>query len=341
MKKTSLKFWSFQPRFSLLIALLLLILLMLGFFLLRHYLNWPGENAEITVLIGIMLFSLLPVVLAVVDVLIERGGVVEISGLKFEFSKASGAGMPDFAVPDNIGAPGQPISDSGTMQILESLQHATANKIVVIDLKDGYAWWETRLLVLLAGAVRLQKPEILVFTAKVGNEENCFQGWAYAKELWPLLLRSYPPFAKIYHTTQAAVRQWGLVEPIGPNQMPALPTWVGVGLASRYQGMAFDYPTGLPRPLFPEQLFASELGEKIEKTEPPRWVSLAKMEELFRSCLHNGAVEESNEDDQQISAFFEQDADYIAITEKGKYKALASRTVLLSEFVKALVIKKA
>ena len=55
-----------------------------------------------------------------------------------------------------------------------------ASEIAVIDLEDGQAWWETRLLVLLAGAVRLKKPDKIVFLGTDAEIVDCFQGLVHA-----------------------------------------------------------------------------------------------------------------------------------------------------------------
>jgi hypothetical protein len=47
---------------------------------------------------------------------------------------------------------------------------------------------ETRLLVLLAGAVRHKKPDKIVFVGKEANMDRRFQGWSYADDLLPQLV---------------------------------------------------------------------------------------------------------------------------------------------------------
>src|SRR5262245_62004215 len=82
-------------------------------------------------------------------------------------------------MPTNIGGtPGQPISDSDTSSILDSLRQASSSDVIIIDLGSGGEWWETRLLVLLAGAARLRHPEIVVFVATDGGVARAFQRWA-------------------------------------------------------------------------------------------------------------------------------------------------------------------
>ena len=55
------------------------------------------------------------------------------------------------------------------------------------------AWWETRLLVLLAGAVRHKK---IVFVGKEANMDRRLQGWSYADDLLPQLVTAHPQYAR-------------------------------------------------------------------------------------------------------------------------------------------------
>ena len=55
------------------------------------------------------------------------------------------------------------------------------------------AWWETRLLVLLAGAGRHKK---IVFVGKDANMDRRFQGWSYADDLLPQLVTAHPQYAR-------------------------------------------------------------------------------------------------------------------------------------------------
>lgn len=157
--------------------------------ILRATKAWPSEKIDSTVLIGVLLLGFLPVLLALVDVFIERGGVIEYGGVKIDFSKVPQMGVSGFTVPVNIGVRGEPVTDSSTTQILDSLRQAATCDAVIIDLEEGQAWWETRLLVLLAGAERLKKPEKFVFAGTDAGKAECFQGWAHASDLLPHLAR--------------------------------------------------------------------------------------------------------------------------------------------------------
>jgi hypothetical protein len=164
MNKPDRKFWPFRPRSSFAWSITILVGLLFVLTVLKKYGMWQiSEKSDTAVLIGVVLISLLPVLLAVLDIIIERGSVIEYGGVRIDFSQVPQMGMSGFTVPTNIGVSGQAVSDSSTTEILDALRHATACEIIVIDLEEGQAWWETRLLVLMAGAVRLGKPHKVVF----------------------------------------------------------------------------------------------------------------------------------------------------------------------------------
>jgi hypothetical protein len=297
------------------------------------------------VLIGVLVFSVLPIVLVLVDAVIERGGVIQYGDVKIDFSQVQQTGLSGLTVPANIGVRGQPVNDSSTTQILDTLRRATTCEVIIIDLEDGQAWWETRLLVLLAGAVRLRKPEKVAFVGKDGGIDGFFQGWSHPHELLPLLLEAHPQYRRSYHAAQAAAEQWKLIEPVtsarlgNPVAVPPQPLWIH-GLASKHPWMAFDSTTGLPNPLLAEQLLASELGEQVESQEQPKTISLVRLEELFRPVLHKEKIDEPWPAKQQLDSFFGSDAAYLAVTRNGQYSTLVSRLTVLSGIVKTLLEKK-
>jgi hypothetical protein len=112
------------------------------------------------------------------------------------------------------------------------------------------------------------------------------------------------------------------------------------GLATRHSWMAFDVSTGLPNKFYAEQLLASELGEKIEQIEPPRTISIVRLEELFRPVLHKEAIDESWPSERQLNEFFTNDLPHVAITNNGQFKSLISRTSVLNKMVGTLVQSK-
>ena len=176
--------------------------------------------------------------------------------------------MVGITIAPNIGVQGQPVTDSSTMQILDTLRQATSCDVVIIDLEDGQAWWETRLLVLLAGAARLNKPDKVVFVGKDANTDRRFQGWSHAGDLLPRILTAHPQYERSLQAAWAAAGQWNLVEPLDsptPSApvvpVPAPPPWLSGRLATGHPWMAFDPATGLHNQLFAEQILSTAASQ--------------------------------------------------------------------------------
>ncbi|SEQ06762.1 hypothetical protein [Nitrosomonas ureae] len=329
------KLWPFSPRASLITAIVFLVVFLVLIGILRTLAAWPSAQSESIVLIGILVLSLLPIALALLDKIIDRGAVIEYGGVKLAFSQSRELGISGLTVAANIGVRGVAITDSGTIQILDALKQASTQDIVIIDLEEGQAWWETRLLVLLAGAERRGKPDKIVFVGKDAAKDQQFQGWSYTSQLLSCLLKAHPQFERILHAARAAASQLALVEPGQPPNPPWQPP-LGP-LAMRYQWMANDPATGLPNELFMEQALQSELGEKFEQQEGSRSINLVRLEELFRPTLHKDCIDLSWPADRQLDAFFGTDVPFLAITQDGRYSALVSRLTLLNQLLKPML----
>jgi hypothetical protein len=131
------------------------------------------------------------------------------------------------------------------------------------------AAWRVYAAVLLAGAVRLGKPNKVVFVCKDANVDHQFHGWAYATDLLPHLVAAHPQYARSVDSAWAASRQWELVEPLdSPN-----PT-----------------DTVVPVP-----------------AAPPPWlsgsVSLARLEELFHAVLAKANIDLSWPAERSLKLF--------------------------------------
>lgn len=346
MSELDRRFWPFRPRASVAAAITLLVGLWFIVALVRTFAGWPSANSEQAVLIGVLVLSVLPILLAVLDVSIDRGAVLEYKGVKIDFSRVHGIGMRAVTVPVNIGVRGQSVTDSSTTQILDALRQATSCDVAIVDLEEGQAWWETRLLVLLAGAERLKRPEKIVFVGTDAGRSQRFQGWAHAPELLRQLLQAHPQYLRSFQAARAAARQWDLVEPTNPVlpgqpvSPPPQPLWISGRLATAHGWMAFDGATGLRNEMLAEQLLASDLGDQVESGNAPTKVDLIRLQTLFKPVLATQTVDQSWPADRQMSALLDGDATYIAATQDGKYLTMTSRLQLLSEVLSALVEKR-
>lgn len=343
MNDNDRRLWPFRPRTGLILTAILLVGLLLLVAVLRANLDWPSAQSENAVLIGVLVISLLPILLALLDIIMERGAVIEYGGIKVDFSQSREMGTAGIIVAANIGVRGQAVTDSSTMEILGALKQAAATDVVIVDLERGEAWWETRLLVLLAGAERLGRPQQVVFVGTDAGKDQQFQGWSYATDLLPRLVKAHPQYERSLCAARAAAHQWELVEPVNPPvpgvppQGPVQPPWLSGALALRYNWMAFDSSTGLRNEHQAEQILQSDLGERVERQEGARQITLVRLEELFRPVLNKEHIDLAWSADRQLNMFLESEAPSIAVTQNGKYSTLVSRVMMLNEVVKSLV----
>lgn len=343
MMSENIRLWPHSSIRAVILSLVTLVLLILLLIALRVGIGWPSPASEGLLLLGLFLLSFIPVILVLVDSMMARGGILEFRGLKVDFSNAqdSASALPDVTIPANIGVPSQAVSDSSTHEILDALKQAVGSESVVIDLAEGDAWWETRLLVLLAGAVRHNQPKIIVFVGNESSHPQTFLGWAYASDLLPRLLNAHPRYATIYYRTLAAARQWELVEPSEIlDSPPPQPTWFQPGLATLHPRMAFE--SNLPNPFFAEQLLASELGTHIEYSDAqPRTIDSQRLRSLFTSVLKVDTIDSTKTSEERMESFFKSDKPYIANTDaNNQFQSLVSRLSLLNAIVGNLVQKK-
>lgn len=336
------KFWPFRPKLSILLSIILVVGLLIITGILRSVISWPSDASTNTVLAGILLLSLLPVLLAILDVIIGKGGSIGYKDFKIDFGKAQQFGFSGFTIPANIGIPGVAVTDSGTSNILQTLAEATATGIVVVDLEDGHAWWETRLLVLISGAARLRRPDKIVFVANKEGKQRIFQGWADPESPLQQLLHNQE-YARNLYKTRAAAKQWelyGSLDLLPPNTYyppPPIPNWMQGSFAANHSWMAFSDQTGLPNEFLAEQYLQNELGIEIEqKPEGSKHISIVRLNELFDAVLIKQAIDMAWTNEKQTTTFFATDADFITITENNRYSALVSKQILLNEALKSI-----
>jgi hypothetical protein len=338
MNEINQRFWPFKPQVSSVAAISALVIVLAILSIFPGTVAWAEKESRTTILVLVLLLSSLPILLALVDVVVERGAKIRYAGVEIELSKVPQfGGGSAFTVPVNIGLRAQSVTESAT-EIIDTLEKSTSCDVVIVDLESGQAWWETRLLVLLAGAVRLKKPDKLVFVGRDSGTDRSFQGWSHPYELLPHLLEAHPQYSLSYYKALAAARQWELVGPMGAGKVPAQPAWVQTGLATN-PSMAFNPTDGLPNEFLAEQLLQSDLGTEVEATGQPNSMSLVRLEQLFRPVLHKENIDQAWSSERQMNAFFDGKEEYIAITNNSQYTTLVARLAVLNTMFRKFVQK--
>jgi hypothetical protein len=313
----------------MLVAILVLILLLAAWGLLRDVLHFDKVEAG-WVLLGIASLSVLPIVLLLLEGISAAGGTVKVGQVKVALTAAAGAQTLVLA-PPNV-TPSPVIGDSGSGQIIDGLRRARTSKIVVVSLEDGHAWWESRLLILCAGAVRLGQPQVIVFTAMRQGKVDQFVGWGHPNDIQDRLLDANPDFL--------AARDTAMGLAAAARQMHALGKEI-----SRYPKLAgkqsIVYPPSASVRLnlfLEEQLLADALAPGENETH--REIGLSRLKELLDPVLRNGYVDRTDPDAEWFRKALRSDEEYLAITDSGTYVGLMTRAEVVTEVLLALAAAK-
>lgn len=332
------RLWPYSPMYALIAAPVLFSLLLVFLGLLRGELDLPA-NSDGGMIWIILLISFLPVALLVFDAFGDRAATIEYMGIKLALSGAAAVEADQAVqVPTNIGVPAQPVTDSNTTAILEAIRVSVRSEVVVIDLAGGKAWWDTRLLVLLAGAERHRQTSAVVFLATAGGVQRRFQGWGKPGDLLSILLDADRRYRMCYLRAQAASAQWALVEPTGdPNVPPPPQHWMTGRLASGHAWMVYEHGSVLPNPFAFEQFLANELGNEIELQGGSKWVNVPRLRDLFTPVLRVEGVEVSDAEDERIDRVLKASGRYVAQTHEGVFQDLVRKDDVLFSIVRDLV----
>jgi hypothetical protein len=318
MHDTTNKLWPYSRSLALAaipIILLLSVLIISGFHLLF---DWPDQDMN----------RWLIMLVAVISFIASSKAVLDLRGIKIDFSNIVMAN-PEFkrqpiGIPDNIGVKGPIISDTAPMDILTALNESIKSDLVIINLGRGDSWWVTRLLVLVAGAVRAGAPEVFVFTGDQENTPNHFLGWAKHKDVLESILKDKEQYEIRYQKSVQIARQFNLFR--DPDLLPA-----GINLSVEVSRYTNDYRYTQSGENAAEQILMDQLAfmHGYDNTgsmeEPPDRLTLGRLIELSGHCLYRQSIDLANHSENQIKSMIDSSAPYIALVRHGVFDSILSR----------------
>lgn len=323
------RFWPFGAKVAVLLTPALLVLLLLAWGIGRARLHFDNAPAG-WVLLGIAVLSIIPLLLVILEGVAASGGSVEVGTVKVALTSAA-VSLRTPIVPSNATQQrGIPLQDSGSSQILEALKDSATSNVVIVDLEDGHAWWETRLLILCAGAVRLGRPHVIVFTAIQEGERDRFVGWGRPHDLRDRLLGSDGGYRRaeeeanglaIAARLQHAASGPPTAPPVVVNMPPSKITIV-------------CGPDGALNPFLDEQLLADALGRR--ELETTREIDVDGLRSLFRPVLRTSQIDTTERDEDWFRSALLHDDEYVAITDGGRYVAMMSMVAIVNTVLRAL-----
>ncbi|MFF7359083.1 hypothetical protein ACFZA1_41805 [Streptomyces filipinensis] len=331
---SNLAFWPFSAQAALFLAPLLLVVLTVAWGAARTALGLDTASAG-WVLVGIVGLSLLPVLLVVLSGVASTGGSVELGAVKIALTAVAGS-QRGLEVPRNVVPQlGVSLADAGGVEAIVSLRKLRGTEVVIVDLEDGHAWWETRLMLLSAGATRLGRPSVVVFTAQQQGRADQFIGWARPADLLECLQESDPGLRRAYLQAFGQAVAVRLAEPT-PQTSP-LPTTSALMKDLGLQGMRYmthPAPRNELNPLLEEQLLARSMAD-FEAL--PAEIDVSRLHQLFTPVLHTKALERTDDDAPWLRAALLDEGEYVAFTDSGRYTGIMSGAAVARAALLALL----
>lgn len=332
--------WPWSPRLAVVLAPLILVVLAIGVAILRNAAGWPSDEYQGWIALGVVLLALVPVLLMVVQMVATTGGEIKVAGVALSFAAASqeaAAAVRTTTLEENLGATADDALERTSLSsVLRALRRARDSDVTVIDLRAGHTWWESRLLILVAGAARRGRPQALAFVGDRNGQRGIFLGWASPGRLLELHLASDPSLAEAYSAAVTKAGQWELGELLPGNACVSLP-WNGQSLCLPAVSDAG------PDPRFAFELF---LQQALEMRQPsgsspqppspgprPNFVTIARLRQLYEAALVTDQVEAGSQDNVWIDALRRQHRPFFAVTADSRLKALVPREALLTALV--------
>lgn len=316
-KGSGLAFWPFGVRVAVLLVPVLLVVLAVAWGAARTGLGMETVSAG-WVLLAIVALSLLPVLLVVLSGVASSGGTVELGTVKIALTAAAGS-RRGLAVPRNVVPErGLSLAGSGGAEAVTSLRGLRGTEVVIVDLEDGHAWWEHRLLLLCAAAARLGRPAVVVFTAQRQGRPGQFVGWASPADLLQRLQEGDPGLRKAYLEAAGQAAGVRLAEASGPAPSARLMKELGLEGARH---LTHPPPRDALNPFLEEQLLARGL-DRFDTA--PEEIDVPRLLALFTPVLHTRALEHTDDDAAWLRAALLDEGDFIAFTDAGRYTGIMS-----------------
>lgn len=309
-------FWPYSGRAAVAVTIGIWLAAGMVSLLANAVVGWPDRSTSGWLPFFVLALGLVPLAFILLDGLRSSQAKLDLRWVKVDFSAASVI-RETAGLPDNIVAPGEPVSDSAGRHIEVALEKARESKILVVDLKDGDAWWVTRLLVLAAGAVHSRSTEAIVFLGtREETKTRTFLGWATPESVLRAIVRDKPEYADRYEQAARLERQlqvFGGAAPKTPGHDPEV--------------NRFLHHQNPMRERILLELLAEPSAGMTPLESPPDRVTEARLEQLFAHCLYrDNSIDLERSTDEQMRALLNGQAPFVPVNRDGRFQGLLRRT---------------
>jgi hypothetical protein len=324
-----------------------LVVLVVGEALLHAWTGTPGDSYQGWALLGIVLLSLLPVLLLLLDSLASSGGSFQApGGVKISFEAASArvaATVTTTTLTENLGTVGtEAANQSGMRSILRALRASERTEVTVVDLREGHTWWESRFFILVASAARRRSNQALAVIATDSEQTRKFVGWADPARLLKLHLAAHPVLNLAYERAEASYLQWRISMPNQPDTPAGVPAQGPTVRTSPWGAPGPWLPPTVddePDPAFGFELFLQSELDQLASSHPETRnpVTVNRVLELYRAALVTDSIDVGATLEEWVQSLNGPSRRFFALTSAGVFRSLVPRDALLAALVGLLV----
>ena len=324
------RLWPWSPQAALAAVPIVFLALLGALVLARRLAGWPGNAYQGWTLLAVVLLSLLPVILLVVEAAARNRGQVSAFGVSLSFAGASreaAVGLRTATLEENLNASSEPtVQQTELPSLIAALRRAHDSDVTVVDLRAGRTWWETRLFILVAGAARRGRPRALAFVGDLNGQRDIFIGWASPSRLLDLHLAADDSLRLGYASASSLTAQFELSTPIAGSQTcrPSFGTRPRRSACRRWH---VGRPTPTSRSSFLQQQL--ETGPNQQR----RYVTVTRLRELYEPALVTDHIETGSSDDDWVNLLRKQPRPFFAVTDEGSLRSLVPPDALLTALV--------
>ncbi|MEU3460441.1 hypothetical protein ABZ721_10845 [Streptomyces sp. NPDC006733] len=333
--------WPWPPRHAFFLAPVILLVLVVVLAVTSVVAGWPHHRYDGPVVLGIVILSLLPVILLFVQTLVASNVSASISlpGVSLSLAGASetaAVGVRTTTLAENLDTPqSAPLTRTSLRSVLRALRQAHDSEVTVVDLRQGRTWWESRLFILVAGAARRDRPQVIAFVGDRNGSSGTFLGWAPPSRLLALHLPANPALAEAYERAQVEATKWQMGVP-GP-QVPGGGTPY---VTLPWDSTQFYLPTmedDTSDPAFAFELFLQRQLDQQPAPPPREYVTIQRLLQLYEPALVTDSVDAQADDSAWAQMLATTSRRFFALTTAGHFKTLVPRDALVAAVVARLV----
>ncbi|MFE7077105.1 hypothetical protein ACFU96_44175 [Streptomyces sp. NPDC057620] len=335
------RLWPWSAKAALFLAPVILVALVVTIAITNVLAGWPQHRYDGRILLGIVILSLLPVILLFVQTLAASNGSIQLPGVSLSFagiSEAAAGNVRTTTLTENLDTPEDvPVVQTSLRSVLRALRRAHDSDVTVVDLRQGHTWWETRLFILVAGAARRDRPQIIAFVGDRNGRPRVFLGWASPSQLLDMHLSADPTLAEAYEHARVDALKWELGTPAPRLSAAGIPNTPYVTLP--WNNTEFYLPSLMderPDPAFAFELFLQQVLDQ-QSTEPPKHVTVQRLLQLYEPVLVTDSVDAQAGDSAWAQMLATSPRRFFAVTAVGQFKSLVPRDALVAAMVARLV----